>query len=358
MAAHIDAFRTGDPFAMTKIVLQSYTRSDYAAAYYGGLLVWSVDMSYTTNLRCLRTGRTKLWVNQGRSKTHCIAVSELLVATCDHFGNVSVHNHLTDDEYIFKLSSANVKGFALRSTTLAILLDHNVLVWSLETQKTRQIPVLLEGGIGEMWDRFQLQFTANGEDIIYSHTFVDDSSAGKVTFSRVPLDGAPQETSTVHEITSSGESICRKTCQRTPSKLHTFGIMNYNDEAILISYDEFRNQPQFHVLGRSHSLWPQTGYLEKHVLYKSAIVKQGGSRKLLVKDLHSHRDQHNATWKPTHMDGAKFTSRIDGQYEVLGDETFLVHMFDTHIAAYCFDQHSQGGHSWTKLRPLPVTNKK
>ena len=83
-----------------------------------------------------------MWAGEGRNKAHHIAVSERLNATCDHFGNVSVYNHLTDDEYTFKLSSANVKGFTLRSTTLAILLQGEILVWSLTTQSLWQIPLV------------------------------------------------------------------------------------------------------------------------------------------------------------------------------------------------------------------------
>ncbi|MCJ1395976.1 hypothetical protein MMC18_008862 [Xylographa bjoerkii] len=385
MAAHFDAFCTGDPFAMTSQLRDHYVKYGYGsqqatAAYCGGLLAWSEDLVYTTNLLCLRTGRTKLWANEGESKAHCIAVSELFIATCDQLGNVSVYNHLTDDIYTLKLSSANVRGFVLKRATLAILFDREIVVWSLNTQKTRQIPIISDNMrsiscANNRQETFGLHFAANGRDFICSRAIMDDTvsrtafstgnsaSSGKIFFTRVPSDGTPRRISTSHEISSSCESICRTTCHMDPSGLHTFGTIICNSKAILIGYDEVWNQPQFHVLGPLYRNRHPNGYFRKHVLYKSEFsgLPKAVCRKILFKDLHDHHDQRNTTWKTTDMDGdavVKSNRKSHASYAVLGDETFLVHMYPTHIMAYCFDQNSEGGFSWTKLRPSPIPRKK
>ena len=326
---------------------------------------------YTTNLLCLQTGRTKLWTNEARTRAYHIAVSELLVATCNSFGNVSVYNHLTDDEYTLKLSSANVKGFTLRSTTLAILLDREINVWSLTTQRTRQILLVSDSMtsincISTGQETFGLQFAANGRDLICFHAMMCNALSGKVAFIRVTSDGAPQETSTEHTISTNCPSTYRETCQMIPSEYHTFGTVVCDNEAILIGYDESRNQPVFHALGRSYGSYQPNGYYQRHVLYQTKTIRSiGGSgkfrRRMFVKDLHNHRGQHNTEWKTTNMEAkvdTSITEYVTAGHKVLGDETFLVHMYPTHIVAYCFDQNSEGGYSWTKLRPPPVSHKK
>ncbi|MCJ1430858.1 hypothetical protein MMC27_000208 [Xylographa pallens] len=369
MAAHFDAFRTGDPFAMTTILRaqNGHASTTAIAAYCGGLLAWSEESACTTNLLCLRTGRTKLWADEGRSKTHHIAVSELLVATCNHFGNVSVYNHLTDAKYTFKLSSANVRGFTLRRTTLAILLRGEILIWSLTTQKLRQIPLVSDSmksincARGSQ-ETFGLQFAANGRELICSRAIMETVWEGSVTFTRVPSDGAPQETSEEHEVIYSYEPLFPETCQMIPSESRTFGTLMPSGQAMLIGYDECRKEPQFHDIGRAFRGWPPNGYYQKHVLYQGDYQFRSDNiiRTIFVKDLHEHRGQYDTEWKPTIMGGSALANTHispSGAYDVLGDETFLVHMYPTHIMAYCFDQNSAGGYSWTKLRPSPISHK-
>ena len=338
------------------------------AAYFDGLLAWGEEKACTTNLLCLRSGRTRLWVDEDRVKANHIAVSELLVATCNRFGDVCVHNHLTDDEYTFKLSSANVRGFALRSTTLAILFDREINVWNLRTQKACRIPLVslampTISGISDRHQSFRLQFAANGRDFICSSVVLDSTSPGKVIFLRVSSDGVTQEVSTEYEISTSYISTRHETCQSNVDDFHTFGRIKYNYQYILIGYDESRNQPQFHVLGSSYRRWPPDAYYQKHVLYQSQdarLNKRSGNaiRRVVVKDLN---DQHSTEWKITKLDDAVDVDR-KGQglssHKVLGDETFLVHIYPSHIIAYCFDQNSEGGYSWTKLRPSPLSHKK
>ncbi|MCJ1377449.1 hypothetical protein MMC17_000544 [Xylographa soralifera] len=375
MAAHFDAFRTGDPFAKTIKFRPrcGHPSKRVTAAYHGGLLAWRdrEESAFTTNLLCLRTSRTKRWADQGRHKVRHIAVSELLVAVCSSSGNISIYNQLTDDKYTFKLSSGKVRGFALRSTTLAILLDGEINVWNLTTQTTRQISLVSDSMksincSSAAQETFGLHFAANEPDFICFHAFMNATCSGKVVFVRVPLDGSSQETSTEHEISPSCLSTGGETCQMIPGDFHTFGTIVCNGQAILIGYDESRNQPQFHGLGRSNWDLLPNGYYQKHVLYQTQEVgfsnmSRISSRKVLVKDLHGHRDQHNTAWKTTNMDGsvdASLPDQFSAAHKVLGDETFLVHMYPTHIMAYCFDQNSEGGYSWTKLRPSPVSLKK
>ena len=369
MAAHIDAFRTGDPFAMTTKLRDNYAEhemEDVTAAYYDGILAWSENKKHTTNLLCLRTGRVKLWANDGRTTISRIAVSELLVATCNYFAKVLVYNHLTNDEYTFTISSANVKGFALSHITLAVFHDCEITVWSLTTQRTRQIPIISDtvrslGFTRQKLALSGLQFASNGRDFICCNALVHDASPGTITFTRVSSEGESPKTSTAYDISSQCETICHRTPRIYPKGFHTFGAIVCDKDALLIGYDEFRNQPQFHFLGPSNRRWLPIGFFQKNMLYKGELYPDEpirGTRKIslrvCMKDLHDLRDQHNIPWETIEMERntlVKTEMRSWCGYKILGDDTFMVHMYPTHIVVYCFDQNSAGGCSWTKLRP-------
>ncbi|MCJ1392689.1 hypothetical protein MMC18_005560 [Xylographa bjoerkii] len=392
IAARIDAFSSGRPFSVyTKSRNRDWERrctdvfidDTGHVAYADGFLAWIDSEADTTNLLNLWSGESKAWSFRNQADPFLLAVSDTLFAACDHFGTVTVYDHINNDEFAFRLPSANAQGIVTKGHTVAVLHDSDVIVWSAATQTARQVHIAIDSADEAISQCYGLLFVADENDLRYYQTPGDT----QITFTRVPLDDTPPPEAATEEASDYAADpaleiypIPPPTPDNIPRLSSSHGLLTlctvqpatgtsligYNTSfqrlryaqptsgTILVGYDASHQRPRFAQIGSGNA----RGLLWKDVVYKSHLIATTGgrSRRLSVADC---RDGSDSRWRLTGMqarpmategevEGGRWSPREMSNVRLLGDEHFLVQAFTDRVVVYGFDREC--GEGWRRLR--------
>ena len=373
VAARIDAFSTGRPFSIcTKYRNRDWDRRSTDVfiddtghvAYADGFLAWIDSEADTTNLLNLWSGESKVWSFRNQAASFLLAVSKTLFAACDHFGTVTVYDHISHSEFHFRVPSANVQAMVTKGHTVAVLHDSDVTVWIDTMQQARQIHIAIDTADEAISQCYGLVFAADEHDLRYYQTPGDTH----ITFTCVPLEDTltpeaakeeasdcaadPDSALEVYSVPSPTHDDLPRLS--SPHGLLTLCTVQPATGTILIGYDAPHQRPRFAQIGSGNA----RGLLWKDVVYKSHLVAttRGRSRRLSVADC---RDGSDSRWRLTGMvarpigaegegRGVRWSPREISNVRLVGDEHFLVQAFTDRVVVYGFDVEC--GEGWSRLR--------
>lgn len=205
-AEHVDAYRRGKAFSMRTHCTPSFSSGldTDCIAYADAHLSW-VDPAESSTCRKLdvRTGDTKIFVTEDRSRVCSLALSTSMVAVASMSGKCYVWMLKEQNNMSLRLPSPWVLKILLTSNTVVIAFYHpgsdqhrtgvDILTWTPISQKTQSFAFDLQGSDESRRD-IKVMLDNEGRSVVFVERQCANVSEGveRVYFTRASLNGIVQ----------------------------------------------------------------------------------------------------------------------------------------------------------------------